>query len=336
MKTLSLRKEDIIPLVKMGEALEFAEEAYRLQRLADKREIPSRFAPLVAYEVKLPSGPSGFFDFRSGYVHGIPILINTLGFGYPENKVKSGLPSVFAYSLLSDLETGSPLAIMEADHLASMRTGAAGAIASKYLARKDSRSIAFIGAGHLAHNMLDAHIAFGFPIESVKVWSRSRSNREEFAKKANERFGLISSAAESPGNAVRGADIVCCCSPSLEPRVMLGDLKSGVHINAFGADSPGKQEVDPQVLTRSKIVIDNLEQCSLGGEIHKSLQSGLISTKDIYAEIGEIVLGEKPGRTSGDEMTLMDGTGLAVQDLVIFYNVYKRALDRGIGEWIEL
>jgi alanine dehydrogenase len=336
LKVLLLSKEEIVPLVTMKEALGFAEEAYKLQGLADKNAIPSRFSPLVAYEVKVPSAPSGFFDFRSGYVHGIPILINTMGFGYPENKLGRGLPSVFAYSLVSDLETGTPLAIMEADHLASMRTGAASAIASKYLARKDSSSIAFIGSGHLAHNMLEAHLAFGFPIESLKVWSRSRINREEFAKKAAESHGLAASPVDSPGEAVLGADIICCCSPSQEPRVMLEDLKPGVHINAFGADSPGKQEVDPKVLPKSKIVIDSLEQCSIGGEIHKSLQSGLITTKDIYARIGEIVLGEKPGRISPEEMTLMDATGLALQDLVIFYNIYKRALEKGTGKWIDL
>jgi alanine dehydrogenase len=335
MKILVLSKEDITPLVDMKEALEFAEEAYRLKGRARKGIVQSRFAPLVAYEVK-NSGASGFFDFRSGYVQGIPILINTLGFGYPENKLGQGLPSVFAYSLLSDLKTGAPLAIMEADHLASMRTGAAGAIASKYLAKKDSKSIGFIGAGHLAHNMLEAHLAFGFPLESVKVWSRSSLNREEFAKKASEKYRLSSTPVETPSNAVQGADIVCCCSPSLQPRVMLEDLKPEVHINAFGADSPGKQEVDPKVLTRSKIVIDDLEQCSIGGEIQKALQSGMLSLKNIYAEIGEIALGEKPGRTDEDGITLMDATGLAVQDLVIFYNVYRRAMDKGIGKSIDL
>jgi len=117
---------------------------------------------------------------------------------------------------------------------------------------------------------------------------------------------------------------------------MFDDIKAGVHINAFGADSPGKQEVEPKVLTRSKIVVDSLEQCSMGGEIHKALRSGIITTKNIYAEIGEIVLREKPGRTSAEEITLMDATGLAIQDLVIFYEAYRIALEKGIGNWIEL
>jgi alanine dehydrogenase len=337
MKLLSLSKEDIMPLVEMKEALGFAEEAYRLQGSTKKKNILSNFSPLVAYEVRNLSGPSGFFDFRSGYVQGIPILINTLGFGYPENKSTHGLPGVFAYSILSDVETGSPLAIMEADHLASIRTGTAGAIASKYLARKESRNLAFIGSGHLARNLLDAHMASSFfHIDGVTVWSRSAANRGEFAKYASSKYHLSAKSLETPGEATRGADIICCCSPSKEPRVMLEDLKPGVHINAFGADSSGKQEVDPRVLARSKIVVDDLEQCSIGGEIHKSVQSGLISTNDIYAQIGEIVLGEKKGRTSPEEITLMDATGLAVQDLVIFYNVYKRATEQKKGRWIEL
>jgi len=117
---------------------------------------------------------------------------------------------------------------------------------------------------------------------------------------------------------------------------MFDDLRPGVHINAFGADSPGKQEIEPKVLTRSKVVVDSLEQCSIGGEIHKALQAGVITGKNIYAEIDEIVLREKPGRTSEEEITLMDATGLAIQDLVIFYDTYKMALEKGIGNWIQL
>jgi ornithine cyclodeaminase/alanine dehydrogenase-like protein (mu-crystallin family) len=320
----------------MKEALVLAERAYALQGKIKKGLIQARFSPLIAYEVIGPLGSPGFYDFRSGYVHEIPIIISTMGFGFPENKLRRGLPGAFAVSLVSDVDTGVPLAMMDADFLASMRTGAAGAIASKYLARKDSRSIAIIGAGHLARNMLDAHIEFGFPIDSVKVWSRSASNREEFAKEAAEKYRILAVPTESPSDAVREADIICCCSPSKNPLVMFDDVKPGAHINAFGADSPGKQEVEPKVLTKSNIVVDSLEQCSLGGEIHKALQSGVITTQDVYAEIGEIVLGEKPGRTGYKEITLMDGTGLAIQDLVIFYDAYKTALEKGVGTWTEL
>jgi alanine dehydrogenase len=114
--------------------------------------------------------------------------------------------------------------------------------------------------------MIDAHIQLGFPIESVKVWSRSPSNREEFAKEAAEKYRILSVPVESPSDAVKDMDIVCCCSPSLEPRVMSGDVGHGLHINAFGADSPGKQEVDPSVLTRSKIVVDSIESARLEGK----------------------------------------------------------------------
>ncbi|HYB04116.1 MAG TPA: ornithine cyclodeaminase family protein [Nitrososphaerales archaeon] len=337
MKILSLDKEEIVPLIDMKEALALAEDAYRLQWLSRKREIVSQFSPLVAYEVKAPSGTSGFFDFRSGYVQEIPILISTLGYGYPENKSKHGLPGVFAYSLLSDVETGVPKAIMEADHLASMRTGAASAIVSKYLARKNSSKIAFIGSGHLARNMLEAHLAQGFPIEEISVWSRTSINREKFAKEVSEKYTIRTKACETPEGAVRGADIVCCCSPSMEPRVMRDNLKPGTHVNAFGADSLGKQEVDPKVLKAcNKIVVDDLEQCLAAGEIHKAARSGIISKDDIYAEIGEIVSGGKLGRSDENELTLMDGTGLAVQDIVIFYRVYQKAISRGVGSSLDL
>jgi alanine dehydrogenase len=337
LKVLTLSSRDIEPLIGMEEALPLAERAYALQGRIKSGKLQSCFSPLVAYEVKRPSlGYSGFFDFRSGYVEEVPIMISTMGYGYPENKLRRGLPGVFAVSVVSDVDTGAPLAIMEADHLASMRTGAAGAVASKYLAKKDSHGLAFIGSGHLAKNMLDAHIKAGFPIETVKVWSRNSSNREEFAKRASQAYGIEALPAGTPREAVTGADIVCCCTPSLEPRVMRADVKPGMHINAFGADSPGKQEVDPGILRSSMVVVDSLEQCALGGEIHKALASGLITREDIYAEIGEIVVGEKHGRVSQEEVTLMDATGLAVQDLVIFHEAYKIALQKGVGTWIQL
>ena len=336
MKVLVLSAQNIDPLINMKEALVLAERAYDFQGKIKKGILPAHFSPLVSYEVKGPLGAPGFFDFRSGYVSEIPIIVSTMGYGFPENKLHRGLPGVFAISLISDIDTGVPLALMDADFLSSMRTGAASAICSKYLARKNSRTIAFIGAGHLARNMLDAHMEFGFPLDRVRVWSRTGANREEFAKWAAEKYRILAVPTESPTDAVRGADIVCCCSPSLEPRVMYDDLSTGVHINAFGADSPGKQEVEPKVLTNSKIVVDDLEQCSIGGEIHKALRSGVITTKNIYAEIGEIVQGEKPGRISGAEITLMDATGLAIQDLAIFYEAYKLALEEGIGNWVQL
>ena len=305
MKVLILSANDISPLISMKKALELAERSYSFQGQIKKGTLLAHFSPLVAYEVRRPLGASGFFDFRSGYVRNIPIIISPLGLGFPENKIRRGLPGAFALSLISDIDTGAPLAIMDADFLASMRTGAASAVVSKYLARKNSRSIAFIGAGHLARNMLDAHMEFGFPIDRIRVWSRSGSNREEFARWASEKYRIPAVPTETPGDAVRGADIVCCCSPSLEPRVMVEDIIPGMHINAFGADSPGKQEIDPKILAKSKIVVDDLEQCAIGGEIHKGLQSGLITTKNIHAEIGEIVQGEKPGRISGAEITLI-------------------------------
>ena len=319
----------------MKDALILAQRAYEFQGNIRNGILLAQFSPLIAYKVLGPLGSPGFFDFRSGYVREIPIIISTMGYGFPENKIHHNLPGVFALSVISDIDTGAPFTIMDADFLASMRTGAAGAIASKYLARENSRSIAFIGAGHLARNMLDAHIAFGFPIDRVKVWSRSSSVREEFAKKVSEKYRILGIPTETSREAVIGADIICCCSPSTEPRVLFDDVSPGVHINAFGADSPEKQELAPEVLTKCKIVVDSLEQCSMGGEIHKALEVGIITTKDIYAEIGEIVLGEKQGRTSPKEITLMDATGLAIQDLVIFYHAYKLALEKGIGNWIK-
>ncbi|MEM2679373.1 MAG: hypothetical protein QXU01_03020, partial [Candidatus Hadarchaeales archaeon] len=136
--------------------------------------------------------------------------------------------------------------------------------------------------------------------------------------------------------AVRNADIVITTTPSRKPIVMNEWITEGVHINAIGADAPGKQELDPAILRRAKVVVDDIEQASHSGEINVPISQGLFKKSQIYAELGEIVTGRKPGRESKDEITVFDSTGLAVQDIATDWLVYRKALERGIGREMEI
>jgi alanine dehydrogenase len=138
-----------------------------------------------------------------------------------------------------------------------------------------------------------------------------------------------------PEEAVKNMDIIVTATPSREPIVKKDWIGSGMHINSIGADAPGKEELDPQVLKISKIVVDDIEQAAHGGEINVPLSKGIISLKDIYAEIGEIVAGLKPGRESIKEITIFCSTGLAIQDAVTAKLVYDKALKKNVGQWIE-
>jgi alanine dehydrogenase len=130
-------------------------------------------------------------------------------------------------------------------------------------------------------------------------------------------------------------DIVVTATPSREPIVKRDWISSGMHINSIGADAPGKEELDPEILKISKIVVDDIEQAAHGGEINVPLSKGIISLKNVYAELGEIVAGFKFGRESIEEITVFCSTGLAIQDAVTAKLVYDKALEKNVGQWIE-
>ena len=125
-------------------------------------------------------------------------------------------------------------------------------------------------------------------------------------------------------------------TPSRRPLVKLNWLKKGVHINAIGADAPGKQELDPNILKNSKVIIDDWDQASHSGEINVALRKKIISKKNVYADIGEIITGKKKGRTKNNDITVFDSTGLAVQDAAIATLIYKTAIKRKHGQWLKL
>ena len=279
-------------------------------------------------------------DKYSGDFRAMPAYIEKLGKCvlkwvnvHPNNKIFK-LPAVMATSILSDPANGLPLCIMDATHATSLRTGAAGAVAAKYLARKDSRVVGLVGCGVQAKTQLEA-LRELFAIREVKVWAHQSLYIKEFIKTVKApRIKLM--ATSSIEECVRDSDIVVTTTPSRKPLIKLNWLKQGTHINAIGADAKGKQELSPAILKKAKLVVDSFEQASHSGEINSSLRRGLISKKDIFADIGEVVIGKKKGRTTKEELTVFDSTGLAIQDVAICDLIYKTALKKRTGQWIKL
>jgi alanine dehydrogenase len=317
----------------MTDVLKYVEEAFGLYGKYEAGQNAANFSPMVSFPTKVPHTD---IDYRAGTIDPIESACTTLGFGYWDNPSNHGLPSVFAYAFLSELATGKPLAFMEGYYVGAMRTGAAGAVASKRLAKKHPHMLGLIGTGSVAKYMLWAHLEQFGKFEQIRAWSRTPARRDEFAKLMKQRFQANVSAVPNPRDAVEGADIVCCCTPSREPIVMDEWVKPGTHINAFGADAPGKQELDPQILKRSKIAVDSLAQCKIGGEIHKALAAGLIRESDVHGSLGEIVNGWKGGRTDDLEVTVMDSTGLSAVDVVCFHRTFEKAVAKGLGTRLEL
>lgn len=332
MEVLVLSRNDIEPLVDMKDAISDAETAYRLYAKSQKKMVDSAFSPVVNLEFEKYHGE---LDFRSGFVEGIDYICTTFGCGYSENPTKYNLPAISGLCALNDAKTGQIKAVMEVAFLSSFRTGAAGAIAAKKLARENSHNIAIIGTGSQGRFQLMGLNEI-YSINEVRAFSRNEEHKEAYAKEMKEKLGVNVKAADNAEKAVQGADIVVTCTRSMEPVVHDNWIGKGVHINAMGADAPGKQELDFGILKRAdKIVVDSLSQCSKIGEIHKAIGLSLIKEQDIYAEIGEILMGWKEGRQNEEAITVFDATGLAVQDNVIFPKIYEIALKKNIGTFVQ-
>lgn len=248
-----------------------------------------------------------------------------------------GLPAVMGTYLLVAQETGAPLAIIDATYLTAVRTGAASAVATKYMARADSKSLGLVGSGVQAHFQLEAMLAV-LDIKRVIAWAPSNDSerRGRFVVEMGGRFpGLEISGTDVIGDAA-DADVVCTTTPSHAPLVNDDTIKPGTHINAVGADGPGKQELEPALLKRSRIIVDEWEQAAHGGEINVPLSNGELEKEDVAGSLPEVVAGRLKGRESDDQVTIFDSTGLAIEDIAVASLVYDRALEKNVGKRMEL
>ncbi|MEM2560118.1 MAG: alanine dehydrogenase [Candidatus Bathyarchaeia archaeon] len=330
METLLLTDDEVRTLISMKEVIERVEVAFREKGL--KR-------------VQMPAKIYLFFSKHDGDLRAMPSYLEELDISavkvvnvHPNNREKYNLPTVMAIIVLIDPKTGFPLAIMSGKTITDIRTGAAGGIAAKYLARKDSKVLALVGAGAQARTQLEALLEIFKSFDEVRVWSRSERSKEEFKREMEVKYRALCNIipVKSVEDAVRGADIIVTSTPSREPIVMNDWISAGMHFNCIGADAPGKQELDPLILKRSKIVVDDWEQASHSGEINVPLSKGIITKDSVWAEIGEIVAGLKIGRERPNEITVFTSTGLAIQDAVTADLAYKKALKAGVGRFIKL
>ena len=250
---------------------------------------------------------------------------------HPQNP-KKGLLSVMAVIVLNDPKTGMPLALMDGTWITAMRTGAASGVATKYLAKKEAKTLGVVGAGFQAITQIAA-ISKVKKLKEILVYDIREEAIERLAKiLAKEKIKIKKGSLEE----VCQKDILVTATPAREPIVKKEWIKPGAHINAIGADAPGKEELDPEILKNSKIVVDCLEQAEHSGEINVPLAKGIIKKEDIFGELGEIVSGKKPAREKEDEITIFDSTGLAIQDLYTATLVYREAKRKKIGKEIKI
>jgi len=317
-KTQLLGKYEIEELLSMSEVLKTVENAFKL-KAQGKTIMPAKiYLDLSDYQ--------GDYRAMPAYVDG---SAGVKWVSRYQNNRKYNLPAVMAVIILCDPNTGHPLAIMDGTYITKMRTGAAGGVAVKYLARRDSSIIGMIGAGIQARTQLLAISEVLPEIEEVKVFDQYQDASLRFTEEMGAELNINIRPVKTV-EAATEADIVVTTSYAAGPVVKKQHIRPGTHINAIGADAKGKQELEADLLLSAKVIIDDIEQASHSGEINVPLSKGQLKIEGIYGTLGEVAAGMKKGRESDEEITIFDSTGLAIQDIVCAKLVYEKAMKHEI------
>jgi len=321
-----LTRSDLKKLLHMKEVIEMVEMAFK--ELQKGTAIVPKRATITLSRI------NGWMGVMPAYLKKMGSLSTKIVTVFEKNLEKN-LPTIMATVILNSPETGEPLAIMDGTYITAMRTGAASGVATKYLSRRDSKVVGVFGAGVQARTQLMAMCAVR-DIEKAYVYDKVKERADRYATEMSKELN-IPVEARKPEDLVRESDIIITATTSKTP-VFDGNLvKPGTHLNLIGSFKPDVREVDEVVIKKSKIVVDQksaaLEEA---GDIIIPLKAGIISKEDIYAELGELVTGIKPGRASDSEITLFKSVGLGIQDCATAWLAYIKAKEEGTYKEIDL
>ncbi|MDR3638901.1 MAG: hypothetical protein P4L84_34165 [Isosphaeraceae bacterium] len=324
-----LSRSDVQRAITMVQAIEAMREAFA-ELATGEADVPARTAVPIA-----PHDAVALF--MPARLSGVPALGGKIVSVHPRNRA-AGLPTIHALVVLIDDATGRPIAVLEAGYLTALRTGAGVGLATDCLARPDARVLACFGAGAQAETQIEAVCAVR-PIERVWVQSRSEESARRFVERMRGRAGVPESLeiARSAREALAEADVVCTATSSRTPVLDGRDLRPGTHVNAIGAFTTETREVDDETVRRARIVVDSRPAClAEAGDLVIPWNRGLIGGPETWTELGAIVLGRAPGRTSADEVTFFKSVGNAAQDLAAASVVLREAERQGLGLEISL
>ena len=305
-------------------ALRAVESAY-----AGKSAGTGRVWPMVFHEfdpghadLDIKSG-----DLESAGVYGLKVV------SWYDSNAEKALPALFGTSLLFDLATGEPKALLNAGPITALRTGAAAAIGAKYLARKDAKTLTIVGCGELCPYLAAAALAAIPSLKTVYLAAVTAATDALLKACGHARTAAINAAADA-ASAVGESDIVFTATRAKTPVVKSAWVKPGTHVSCIGADLPGKQEVESAVLARAAVYGDDTAQCFAVGECELPHKEGVLPAP--AGELGEVILGEKAGRTSGAEITVFDSTGIALQDIASAAVILNACEKQGLGTVCEI
>jgi ornithine cyclodeaminase len=305
------------------ESLDAVEQAFRLLATA-----PVAMPPVLRLDVPEHNGE---VDVKTAYLPGLPRFAIKVSPGFFDNP-KLGLPSLNGMMMLLSSRTGLLDALLlDNGYLTAVRTACAGAVAAKWLAREDSRQVALIGAGEQARLQLKA-LCLVRPIEAASVWARDIDKARLCAQELSTSLGIAVSACASIDEALEGSDIAITSTPSREPLILKKHLRPGLHITAMGSDAEHKNEIAADALAAvDHYVADRLSQTRVLGELHHAVQAGSVSLDADFAELGQVIAGQRAGRRRAEDITLCDLTGTGAQDTAIAGLAFQRAQRMGKG-----
>jgi len=323
--TLLLTRSDVSRLLPLDDCIVAVKQAFRLH---GEGKAPTPGVLGVHAE-------GGGLHIKAGLLHlDRSYFAAKLNANFFANAEKLGIPNIQGVVLLSDGANGTPLAVMDSIEITIQRTGAATAVAAKHLARPDSKTATICGCGNQGRVQLRS-LTRVLPITKAFVWDAGRDRAHKFATEMSSELGITVSPTDDLATAARQSDVCVTCTPAKKWFLSRDHVSPGTFVAGVGADNGDKQELDPRLLVGNKLVVDVLEQCATIGDLHHALAAGLLTRDAVHAELGQVVAGLKPGRTSAEEITIFDSTGMALQDVAAAAIVYQRALASGAGKQIN-
>lgn len=320
-ETLLLSRSEVAELLTLEDCIDAVETVFRLQ--GEDKIAPSRILGIHA--------SNGGMHIKAGLLQvGRSYFVAKANTNFPGNIQRSGLPTIQGIIVVCDAGNGQPLAILDSIEITIKRTAAATAVAAKYLARPESSTVTLCGCGNQGYVQLRA-LKHVLPLRRAFLYDVEQDAARRLAATVSSELNLAVEVCSDLPAALRQSDICATCTPSRQFFIHKQQITPGTFIAAVGADNEDKQEIDPELMASAKVVADSLDQCATIGDLHHAIAIGLISKDNIHAELGQIVAGRKPGRTSAEEITIFDSTGVAIEDAVSAVAVYEKALASGAG-----
>lgn len=328
MDVLIINQDEVAELLPMGECIDVMAEALKTLGRGDGI-VPLR--PVMWLPEKV--GALGMMPGYLGDTRSMGVKVVTVFPGNHGTEYDSHIGTV----MLFEAEHGQLLALMDASEITAIRTAATSGVATRLLARPDAADLAILGSGVQARTHLEAMLSERAKIDRVRVWSPTPENRQKFAERESKRHGITVEAMDSAQAAVEGADIVCTTTSAREP-ILMGDwIAPGAHVNAVGSSVAFTRELDTNAVVKSRLFVDRRESTiNEAGDFLFPKKEGAIDDDHIVAELGEILLGQHPGRESDEEITLFKSLGISVEDVASARHIYDKAVERGMGTRVEL